>query len=71
MWFLLLKSGVHATVAGVMLAFAIPFSAKDDDAESPSHRLEHCTSRLPSLARRSGPVAERRVSLHRARETGP
>lgn len=41
MWFLLLKSGVHATVAGVMLAFAIPFSAKDDDAVSPSHRLEH------------------------------
>ncbi len=41
MWFLMLKSGVHATVAGVMLAFAIPFSAKDDDAESPSYRLEH------------------------------
>ena len=40
MWFLLLKSGVHATIAGVMLAFAIPFSAKDDDAKSPSHRLE-------------------------------
>ncbi|MGQ0657549.1 MAG: Na+/H+ antiporter NhaA [Chromatiales bacterium] len=41
MWFLMLKSGVHATVAGVMLAFAIPYSAKDDDEESPSHRLEH------------------------------
>ena len=42
MWFLMLKSGVHATVAGVLLAFAIPFSAKEDDEESPSHRLEHC-----------------------------
>jgi len=40
MWFLMLKSGVHATMAGVMLAFAVPFSAKDDDEESPSHRLE-------------------------------
>ena len=41
MWFLMLKSGVHATITGVMLAFAIPFSAKDDDTASPSHRLEH------------------------------
>jgi NhaA family Na+:H+ antiporter len=41
MWACMLKSGVHATVAGVMLAFAIPFSAKDDDEKSPSYRLEH------------------------------
>jgi Na+:H+ antiporter, NhaA family len=41
MWFLMLNSGVHATIAGVMLAFAIPFSAKDDDEKSPSHKLEH------------------------------
>ena len=41
MWFFMLKSGVHATMAGVMLAFAIPFSAKDDDQASPSHILEH------------------------------
>jgi NhaA family Na+:H+ antiporter len=39
MWFFMLKSGVHATIAGVVLAFAIPFASKDDDA-SPSHRLE-------------------------------
>ena len=40
MWFLMLRSGVHATIAGVMLAFAIPFTGKDDDERSPSHRLE-------------------------------
>lgn len=41
MWGLMLKSGVHATIAGVLLAFAIPFSAKEEDAQSPSHKLEH------------------------------
>ena len=41
MWFLMFKSGIHATLAGIMLAFAIPFSAKDDDKASPSHNLEH------------------------------
>lgn len=45
MWFLMLKSGVHATIAGVLLAFAIPFSARQDDEASPSHRLEHVLHR--------------------------
>lgn len=45
MWFLMLKSGVHATIAGVLLAFAIPFSPRQDDKASPSHRLEHVLHR--------------------------
>lgn len=40
LWYFMLQSGIHATIAGVMLAFAIPYSSRDNDRNSPSHRLE-------------------------------
>ena len=39
LWFFVLKSGVHATVAGVLTAFFIPL--KDRWGKSPLHSLEH------------------------------
>ena len=39
MWYLFLKSGVHATVSGVLLAFAIPFNKID--SENVSLKLQH------------------------------
>ncbi|MHB8772757.1 MAG: Na+/H+ antiporter NhaA [Syntrophales bacterium] len=38
MWYFLLKSGIHATLAGVLLAFATPFGNGDEG--SPSTRLQ-------------------------------
>ena len=39
MWYFMLHSGVHATITGVLLAFAIPFG--DGGEKSPSYRLQH------------------------------
>jgi len=40
LWYCVYNAGIHASIAGVMLAFAIPFSPRRPTAESPSHRLE-------------------------------
>lgn len=44
MWYFMLNSGVHATITGVLLAFAIPFDTGDE--ESPSYILQHHLHRL-------------------------
>jgi NhaA family Na+:H+ antiporter len=43
MWYFMFRSGVHATLSGVLLAFAIPF--REIEGHSPSARLEHFLTR--------------------------
>jgi NhaA family Na+:H+ antiporter len=43
MWFFMLRSGVHATLTGVLLAFAIPF--RKGDKLSPSYKVQHFLDR--------------------------
>ena len=40
-WVAVLKSGVHATLAGVLLALAVPLRATDSEGHSPLRHLEH------------------------------
>ena len=53
LWVLVLRSGIHATVAGVLLALTIPIRpspGRPEDATSPLHRLEHGLGPLVAYA---------------------
>ena len=39
LWYCLYQTGVHPTITGVLLAFALPF--RDGGEQSPSYRLQH------------------------------
>jgi len=41
LWILVFKSGIHATIAGVLLALAIPMKGKRGEGDSPLVTLEH------------------------------
>ncbi len=52
LWYFVLKSGVHATLAGVALALTIPLrprNAGKPDAHSPLHDLEHALHKPVAL----------------------
>jgi|TARA_B100001750_G_scaffold246625_1_gene269537 NhaA family Na+:H+ antiporter len=41
LWVFVLKSGIHASLAGVLLAQFIPIKSKDKSVQSPLYKLEH------------------------------
>ncbi len=41
LWALVFRSGVHATLAGVALAFVVPMRARPGEEQAPAERLEH------------------------------
>lgn len=49
LWVLVMRAGIHPTIAGVLLATTIPLKARDaaeDGAHAPLHRLEHGLQRF-------------------------
>lgn len=44
LWFFMLQSGVHATIAGILLALFIPLRGKDEQEDAPLDKLEHALS---------------------------
>jgi NhaA family Na+:H+ antiporter len=53
LWFCVFQSGVHATLAGVILALCIPLKkspAAPDATDSPLHRLEHALAKPVAFA---------------------
>lgn len=44
LWFFMLQSGVHATIAGILLALFIPLKGKDEQQDAPLDKLEHALS---------------------------
>ncbi len=41
LWALVFRSGIHATLAGVALAFVVPMAPRDGEDHAPAARLEH------------------------------
>jgi NhaA family Na+:H+ antiporter len=71
-WVFVLESGVHATLAGVLIAAAVPLRTPDGaGAESPAERLEHALHPwvaygvLPAFAFANAGVSFAGVSLER------
>ena len=61
MWICLREAGIHASIAGVLLAFAIPFTPKRGSDASPSAQTGACTAQAGGM----GDIASVRPSQHR------
>ena len=70
LWFCILRSGLHATLAGVILALAIPHESTEDQHRSPLTTTEHAIDRwvtfgiLPLFAFANAGIAFAGITRH-------
>ena len=50
LWICVYRSGLHPTIAGVALAFAVPMGNRPGERHSPGHRLEHALTGVVAYA---------------------
>lgn len=77
LWVFVLKSGVHATLAGVVIAFTIPLKTDDEPEERPAIKLSHdlfpwvAFFILPLFAFANAGISLKNVSIYEITENIP
>lgn len=62
MWFLLLKSGIHATIAGILCALAIPSENITDKIQF-SKKISHLTKKFEKISASTGKITDEQRSI--------
>jgi len=64
LWYFMMQSGIHATISGVLLAFAIPFGRKDEDKSPSSYLMDKLHEPVAWFILPVFALANTAISLH-------
>lgn len=64
LWYCMMQSGIHATISGVLLAFAIPFGKKEDETSPSSYLMDKLHEPVAWIILPLFAVANTAIPLH-------